>query len=499
MANIDPDRRLANRRNFDRSLKSKVDKYEQLFQVGQIITSEINFDVLFEVIIEQTNKIMDTTNCSIFLIDDQNQFLQAFISTDLKKNDIRIPKDNGVAGWVFNNRSAVIIHDPYDDPRFYPEVDKKTGFKTKCILCVPLINREDTCIGTLQVLNKKQGSFTDDDLEILTYLSDYVTIALENSRIYEELKASDRAKQKVIDHLSHELKTPLVIISTAFRRLSKHLKDADGQKYQKAIERGMRSIARLSAIQEKVDDIINRKSAEEQHLYRHMLENIADFAGETGDEGNAAHQEILDLISERINSVLQIPEIRSTEIVLDDFLNELIENIHSSIDRENFTIKTRFQKNLVIHMDRKVLQKVCTGLLKNAIENTPDEGLIEIIAESAGEDIRVEFCDHGVGITKENQKYIFGGFFHTQDTNLYSSRKPFEFNAGGSGSDLLRIQVFSERFRFKVNFESDRCRFIPGDADICSGRIELCDHVQNVSECLSSGGSSFRLLFPKSK
>jgi len=82
---------------------------------------------------------------------------------------------------------------------------------------------------------------------------------------------------------------------------------------------------------------------------------------------------------------------------------------------------------------------------------------------------------------------------------MYSSRKPFDFNAGGSGSDLLRIQVFSERFGFKVTFESARCQFIPEDADICSGRITLCDHVQNESECLASGGSTFCLLFPKSQ
>ena len=66
-------------------------------------------------------------------------------------------------------------------------------------------------------------------------------------------------------------------------------------------------------------------------------------------------------------------------------------------------------------MDRNVLNKVCSGLLKNAIENTPDEGLIEITAQSVGNKIRVDFRDFGVGITKVNQKYIFGGFFHTQD------------------------------------------------------------------------------------
>ena len=490
--------RTRTRREEDRRVKSRIERYLQLFQVGQIITSEIDFDILFKVIIEQINKIMNTENCSIFLIDEQKQYLKAFISTDLKKDDIRIPKDHGVAGWVYKNQSPVIIDDPYNDPRFYAGVDKKTGFKTNCILCVPLINRKNNCIGTMQVLNKKHSAFTGEDREILTYVSDYVTIALENSMIYEELKASDKAKQRVIDHLSHELRTPLAIISTSFKRLSNNLKDADKQKLQKAIDRGVRSVSRLSAIQEKVDDIIKSKSSGKQHLYRHVLDNIADFTGEIYEEDNAAHREVLDLISARINSVLQIPEIVPQKIVLDEFLGELIESTRSSIDRDRLKIKTRFQEGLLIHMDHNVLNKVCTGLLKNAIENTPDEGLIEITAQSMGNEIRVDFCDFGVGITQANQKYIFGGFFHTQDTSVYSSKKPFEFNAGGSGSDLLRIKVFSEKFGFGVEFESNRCQFIPGDADVCSGRIGLCGHIATASECLSSGGSKFSVLFPKS-
>ena len=491
------DRRHAARRKADRQIGSKLDRYLRVFQIGQIITSEINFDRLFKLIIEQTNEIMNSTNCSIFLIDETQQYLKAFISTDLNNDDIRIPKDHGVAGWVYRNRTSVIIDDPYADPRFYPEVDKRTGFKTDCILCVPLINRQDECIGTLQVLNKKPDPFSDEDQEILCYLSDYVTVALENAMIHEELKASDRAKQKVIDHLSHELRTPLAIISTSFKRLSKQLSGANKQKLHKAIERGIRSVSRLSAIQEKVDDIIKHDSSRDQYLYRHILENIADVADEFGEEKRGIHQEIINHISERIYDVLQVPEMLSTEIVLDEFLNELIEKTRSSFSRDSLEIKTHFQENLVIQIDLNVLEKVCTGLLKNAIENTPDEGLIEVFATSDGEYIRVDFYDYGVGITRENQKFIFGGFFHTQDTDMYSSRQPYDFNAGGSGSDLLRIKVFSERFGFKVGFESHRCEFIPQDSDLCPGKISLCEHVEKRSGCLSSGRSKFRVRFPK--
>jgi signal transduction histidine kinase len=153
-------------------------------------------------------------------------------------------------------------------------------------------------------------------------------------------------------------------------------------------------------------------------------------------------------------------------------------------------------EDAVIRTDWNVLDKVCTGLLKNAIENTPDEGTIEVTVEKRDDETRITFTDHGVGITAANQKMIFGGFFHTQPTDLYSSKKPYDFNAGGTGADLLRIKSFSERLGFRVEFISRRCPFLPQDKDFCPGKISRCRHVGSKAECLSNSGSSFVVRFP---
>ena len=163
---------------------------------------------------------------------------------------------------------------------------------------------------------------------------------------------------------------------------------------------------------------------------------------------------------------------------------------HETARSRNFDNSTR------LFTDRDILEKVCNGLLKNAIENTPDQGFIEIAATKKNGEIRIEFHDTGVGITSENQKMIFGGFFHTQDTMLYSSKRPYEFNAGGTGSDLLRIKTFSERLGFSVEFASSRCKFIPSDREMCPGRVSACHFITEKSECLSSGGSVFSIGFP---
>ena len=147
-------------------------------------------------------------------------------------------------------------------------------------------------------------------------------------------------------------------------------------------------------------------------------------------------------------------------------------------------------------MDPNVLKKVCEGFLKNAIENTPDEGRIEIELKAEDNLAKLYFHDFGMGITPENQKLIFSGFFHTQDTDRYASKKPYLFNAGGAGSDLLRAKLFSERYGFSVDFSSTRCRHLPSDKDECPGSISLCSFIKGKEDCFTSGGSTFSLCLP---
>jgi len=101
-----------------------------------------------------------------------------------------------------------------------------------------------------------------------------------------------------------------------------------------------------------------------------------------------------------------------------------------------------------IFVPAEVLHKVIDGLIRNAIENTPDEGKIEVAVQKKGQGALLAVTDYGVGIPEEAQKRIFEGFFTTRDTLAYSSKRPFDFNAGGKGADLLRMKIFSERYAF---------------------------------------------------
>jgi class 3 adenylate cyclase len=189
------------RRKKDFILRDTLHKHETLFRVGQVITSEMNLVALFEVIMDQTNQMIGTKRSSVFLYDKETNELWSLVATGMRSNEIRIPSDHGVAGWVFQNRVPAKINDAYGDSRFCTEVDMRSGFRTRNILCVPLFNQHQECIGVLQTLYKALGDFSDEDMDLLTSMSHYVAIALENSKLYEEVKSYSEKLKDTVHHI----------------------------------------------------------------------------------------------------------------------------------------------------------------------------------------------------------------------------------------------------------------------------------------------------------
>ncbi len=205
MANADgyARREAFGRRADDVLLREKINKHELLFSVGQTIVSEMDLDTLFEVIVEQVNRIMDTQRSTVYLYDEEHRELWSLAASRLERNEIRIPADYGIAGAALQDKTPLIIDDAYSDPRFHQEIDRKTGFRTENILCMPLIDRAGKCIGVLQTLNKSSGAFDEEDVELLRSICHYVTVAVENSQLYGEVK-----------RYSEELKRNLIHIET---------------------------------------------------------------------------------------------------------------------------------------------------------------------------------------------------------------------------------------------------------------------------------------------
>ncbi len=181
-------KRNIGRRSSDLAIRQDNKRYNQLLIIGQLITSEIHFKSLFSVIMKQTNEIMNTERSTIFLYDNKVNELWSLVATGMDEQKITIPANQGIAGWVFQMKKSLCINDAYNDSRFNSAVDIESGYRTKNLLSIPLINRLGECIGVLQVLNCKFGRFKKQDTFYLESISKFITVAIENAKLYDNVK-----------------------------------------------------------------------------------------------------------------------------------------------------------------------------------------------------------------------------------------------------------------------------------------------------------------------
>ncbi len=168
-------------------LRKRIETSEILLNVMHEVASELEIDPLLKAIVEQTSEAMNAERCTLFLVDPKTGGLWSKVAQGEEMNEIRVPRGKGIAGHVALSGDTVNIPDAYADPRFNPDVDRRTGYRTRTILCMPVRDETRKIVGVIQVLNKKGGIFTAEDEHLLDALGSQAAIALENSRMFEEV------------------------------------------------------------------------------------------------------------------------------------------------------------------------------------------------------------------------------------------------------------------------------------------------------------------------
>jgi len=172
-------------RNAERS-KLELERLANLVEAAKVVNSTLDLDKLLGIILDTAVKIVQADRGTLYLIDEAKAELWSKILKGLELVKIRLPVGKGLAGYVAATGDVINIPDAYLDARFNPEVDARTGYRTKSILCVPMHNKENKIIGVLQLFNKVKGQFTVDDISILEALSVHASIAIENARLHEQ-------------------------------------------------------------------------------------------------------------------------------------------------------------------------------------------------------------------------------------------------------------------------------------------------------------------------
>ena len=132
--------------------------------------------------------MFDAERSTLFINEEKTNELFSFVGEGLDSVEIRLPNHAGIAGAVFTTGEVVNIPYAYADLRFNPSFDKKTGFFTRSILCVPVNNKDGKIIGVTQVLNKKTGVFTGEDESRLKAFTAQIAIGLENAKLFNDVR-----------------------------------------------------------------------------------------------------------------------------------------------------------------------------------------------------------------------------------------------------------------------------------------------------------------------
>jgi len=183
------------RRAAERSLKS----LNEFLDMSQGLELQMGIEGLIKRVVETASKLMDADRASLFLIDPNTQELWSKVAEGDDIKEIRIPAGAGLAGWVATHKEVLNIEDAYDDERFNKEIDFRTGYRTKTILCGPVWNLDKEIIGVIQVINKSGGSFTPQDESLFRAFAHQAAVAVENFNLYRKVMAGHETMAILLD------------------------------------------------------------------------------------------------------------------------------------------------------------------------------------------------------------------------------------------------------------------------------------------------------------
>ena len=196
------DRTTPVNKDYLKAIEKKIEGLKALIEISAIISSTLDFNELITLVMEKAKDFMNAEACSILLYNKETNKLEFDLAlsreesiSDILKSKVTLEMGQGIAGWVAEHQTPLIIKDAKNDSRFYSEADRLTRFTTRSLIAVPLVGRSGL-IGVAEILNPKEKDFfSDEDAEIFQTLCRQVAIAIENARFHKESVEKERLRQ----------------------------------------------------------------------------------------------------------------------------------------------------------------------------------------------------------------------------------------------------------------------------------------------------------------
>ena len=175
------------------------EKAELLLDVSRRVAAHDSLDEILETLVAVLSEQVGAERSTVFLNDARSGELYSRMAQGNVTRRIRILNTSGLAGDVFTRGESTIVTDAYADERFNSEVDAQTGFKTESLLCVPIRTVREELIGVVQVLNKIDGDFDQDDLQLVEAITQQAAVALVSAATIERMRKSRTQEMEFLD------------------------------------------------------------------------------------------------------------------------------------------------------------------------------------------------------------------------------------------------------------------------------------------------------------
>jgi signal transduction histidine kinase len=369
-----------------KDLQKKTSKREldTILRFGSLINSSLNIEDVLDHAMKWAEEFMDAEASSVYELDRERNEIFIRLARGEKREPvrgIRLNVGEGIAGWVVKTGRPVVTQDVKKDKRFSDKYDKKTGFKTTSMICVPLIAKDES-IGALQVINKKsQKPFTQADFRLLTGMAQQIAVAMENAKLYQRLEEdfalttqelkitqeklirSERlmAMGHLVQGVAHEIRNPIMTIGGFAQRLKKELDEDQGlQKYVDAI---LKEAIRLEKLVKQVREFMNVQSA------------------------TLSMDKISPVVDEVIKIFKPLAQRHKVKIV-------------KEIDGDTPLIK----------MDSAQMVTALSNVVENALESMSGGGTLTLGVNRQNNDVLITVRDTGCGIAAEQLDAIYDPF-----------------------------------------------------------------------------------------
>lgn len=419
--------------HLERELQQRTRELEAVFRITKALHTQTDLEKMLRETLQTTLDVVSASAGSILLHDPEKDEL-IFRCVIGEKADMllgmRIPADKGIAGEVFKTGISKLSQDVQREPRHYREVGERIGYITVNMMTVPLTSIEGKPIGVIQILNKRDGNFTEQDMAVTEIMAMLAATAIENARLYEALRLA--AITKMLGDISHDIKNMLTPVMTTAETM------------QLMFREFISELEKLRAEQMQQGELWERIDAALDGFQSFFDEGISMIF-----DGSTAIQERVREISDCVKGIISKPRFELGDVK--DVAVRVLQALRPVAEKQSVQLRIETEEPLPkIWIDPKRLYNAIYNLVNNAIPETPPGGKVTIRIRFVGGDkpfpdgnyMFIEVADTGRGMPRWVKERLF--------TDRVVSTKP-----GGTGLGTRIVKNVVDAHGGVISVESD--------------------------------------------